>query len=227
VSEVLAQIRARPGAAEARVIVLGPDAGFVAAESYEPSRTPLTPERAEALIADAHQAERLRRLIAARDFDDILVALQEEHLRVLDAHANALPLCRTMERTRSTVLQQRAHLRCWLDRGHDGAATMGANMGAGHIRWGKAIHGVTGKLGEFTARYAGPVAPLMATTGSRRGHLIRIEVAGGVAACGYATSAGTPLDHEIVIANKTYLRREMALALRAFAGATRLMHAAT
>ncbi|WP_030540240.1 hypothetical protein [Sphingobium sp. DC-2] len=225
--DVLAQIRARPGAAEAAIVVLDPEAGFVSGHDYAPASLdalprPLTHERAEALIADPAQADALRRLIGAREIDDVLAALQGEHLRVLDAFAAILPLCRTMERTRHTALLQRAHLRTWLDRGHDGAA----NMGAGHIRWGKAIHGLTGKLGEFTARYAGPVAASTPVSRSRRGHLIRIAVAGDTPATGYATSAGLPLDPEIVITNKTHLRREMAAALRAFAGATRLMHAA-
>ncbi|MDX3911032.1 MAG: hypothetical protein QHC67_14605 [Sphingobium sp.] len=225
--DVLAQILARPGAAEAAIVVLGPDAGFVSGDDYawtlpDAAPRPLTRERAEALIADTAQGEALRRLIGPRDIDDVLVALQGEHLRVLDAFAAVLPLCRSMERTRHTALLQRGHLRIWLDRGHDGAG----NIGAGHIRWGKAIHGLTGKLGEFTARYAGPVAASQGRSGTRRGHLIRIEVAGGLPAMGYATSSGLPLDPEIVITNKAHLRREMAVALRAFAGATRLMHAA-
>jgi hypothetical protein len=106
-----------------------------------------------------------------------------------------------------------AHLRCWLDRGYDGTD----NLGAGHIRWGKAIIGLTGKLGEFTARHVGP-AP-------RRGHLIRIEADGGKLAEGYATSTGDRLAPEIIVSNKTNIRREMAAALRAFGGATRLMDA--
>jgi|GEM_PF-694578 len=233
--DIPAQIRARPGSDVATIVMLDPEAGFVRAEGHQPSARPLTPERADALIRDPATGEALRALIASREIEDILVTLQGDYLRVLDAHSHVLPLCRTMERTRNTALQQRAHLRCWLDRGHGGDVGMeghiGVNIGAGHIRWSKAIHGLTGKLGEFTARYAGPVAPSEAatgmTTGSRRGHLIRIEVDGGRAASGYATSAGTPLDSGIVITNKTHLRREMARALRAFAGATRLMmHAA-
>lgn len=228
---MLTQIRARPGAADAAIVVLDPEAGFVSADEYEahaiPAPRPLTRERAEALIAAPAQGEALRALVTGREIDDVLIALQGEHLRVLDAFAAVLPLCRSMERTRHTALLQRGHLRTWLDRGHDGAA----NMGAGHIRWGKVIHGLTGKLGEFTARYAGPVITLGTRSGqspsrSRRGHLIRIEVAGGLPATGYATSAGAPLAHEIVITNKAHLRREIAAALRTFAGATRLMHAA-
>jgi len=118
-----------------------------------------------------------------------------------------------MERSRNSLLQQRSHLRCWLDRGYDGTD----NLGAGHIRWGKAIKGLTGKLGEFTARHVGP-AP-------RRGHLIRIEAEDGVPAVGYATSTGDRLAPEIIVFNKTNIRREMAAALRAFGGATRLMDA--
>src|SRR3546814_5052803 len=74
---------------------------------------------------------------------------QVYYLALLDAHAAALPLCRTMERTRNTALQQRTHFRIWLDRGF----LAGQTVGAGHIRWGKAVNGLTGRLGEFTARY--------------------------------------------------------------------------
>ena len=45
----------------------------------------------------------------------------------------------------------------------------------------------------------------------------------GEPAHGYATSAGEPLTPEITVSNKTNIRREMAAALRAFGGATRLM----
>ncbi|MGC7532595.1 hypothetical protein ACPWML_26610, partial [Pandoraea pneumonica] len=82
-------------------------------------------------------------------FDDVLVALPDDSLAQLDAIAGALPLCRTMERTRNTRLQQRAHLRIWLDRGY----AADGNMAAGHIRWSKVIQGLSGKLGEFTARH--------------------------------------------------------------------------
>ena len=95
---------------------------------------------------------------------------------------------------------------------------MGENVGAGHIRWSKVIQGLTGKLGEFTARYAGKVSPC--------GHRIVIEIAPGVPAFGYVTAAGVALAPEIVISNKARLRIEMARALRAFGAATRLAIAA-
>ena len=116
-----------------------------------------------------------------------------------------------MERTRNSLLQQRAHLRCWLDRGSIGVS----NVGAGHIRWGKAIKGLVGKLGELTAHHAGAA--------EGRGHLIRSEVTGVQRATGYVTSPGHPLDPEVVVSNKANLRREMSLALRAFGGATRII----
>ena len=53
--------------------------------------------------------------------------------------------------------------------------------------------------------------------------MIRIEVEGGEPAEGYATSNGDPLKAEIIVSNKAHIRREMAAALRAFGGATRLM----
>lgn len=162
------------------------------------------------LAGDKRLSGQLRALLAGCDFDDILIAAQGRYLALLDAHAAALPLCRTMERTRNTVLQQRAHLRTWLERG----LSPGANLGAGHIRWGKAVKGLTGKLGEFTARYAGRQAG--------GGHRVVIETADGQPAAGYVTARGEPLLPEAVIGNRAHLRKEMAARLRAFGAATRL-----
>ncbi|TVV76990.1 hypothetical protein FOY91_02740 [Sphingomonas solaris] len=190
------------------IVTLGSD-GFVAGYAADAGH-PITTDLADAMIADLRHGKALRDLLRDREIDDVLIALQGDQLRVLDAFADALPLCRTMARTRNSALQQRVHLRCWLDRGHAG----NGNVGAGHIRWGKAIKGLVGKLGEFTARHAGP-APW-------RGHLIRVEIAGEHLAHGYVTASGEPVCPEIVVSNKAHLRREMAVALRAFGGATRL-----
>jgi hypothetical protein len=132
-------------------------------------------------------------------------------LRLLDEIADVLPLCRTMERTRNTRLQQRAHLRTWLDRGY----AANENMAAGHIRWGKAIHGLTGKLGEFTARHVGP--------GPNGGHLIRVETTIGTLATGYADADGAPLSPEVIVSSKARLRPTIASTLRTFGAATTLM----
>src|SRR3546814_16735263 len=70
--------------------------------------------------------------------------------------------------------------RIWLDRGF----LAGQTVGAGHIRWGKAVNGLTGRLGEFTARYAGKLPP--------RGHRIVIETADGKPAPGFVTARGEP-----------------------------------
>src|SRR3546814_16912208 len=75
------------------------------------------PEALEVLASDRALQACLRALLGDRDFDDILVAAQGYYLALLDAHAAALPLCRTMERTRNTALQQRTHFRIWLERG--------------------------------------------------------------------------------------------------------------
>lgn len=190
------------------IVTLGQH-GFTPGHAPEAGQ-PLCTARADAMIADPRHGETLRDLLRGREIEDVLVAVQGEALRVLDAFADALPLCRTMTRTRNSALQQRTHLRCWLDRGHDGDG----NIGAGHIRWGKAIQGLVGKLGEFTARYAGP-AP-------RRGHLIRVETVGGHLAHGYVHASGKPVAPEIIVSNKAHLRREMTIALRAFGGSTRL-----
>lgn len=211
--ELVASIFARPGAETMTVIGIDAWRGFIRLWPGCDAITAANGNRASGGHCEAAQADQLRALIAAHDFDDILVAGDDAQLAIVDAVAGALPLCRTMERTRHTPLLQRGQLRLWLDRGREADD----NVGAGHIRWGKVIHGLSGKLGEFTARYAGPVAP--------RGHLIRIEMPSGRRADGYATSSGDPLSPEIVISNKSYLRREMAQALRAFCGATQLMAA--
>jgi hypothetical protein len=57
-----------------------------------------------------------------------------------------------MERTRNSVIQQRGQFRTWLDRGLD----TGEIMAGGHICWTKVAQGLSGRLGEFTARYGGP-----------------------------------------------------------------------
>lgn len=205
--DFLALLRGRPGAEAAMVIVLTP-AGFVSAD--DPARS----DAAEQMSADRDEAARqLGQLLASCEFDDILVALRGHDLDLLDAVAHVLPLARTMERTRNSRLQQRTHLRTWLDRG----LADGETMAQGHIRWGKAITAFYGSLGEFTARHVGP-APA-------RGHLVRVETRAGLAS-GYAAPDGTPLTPEIIVSSKAKLRPAMATALRAFAAATPIMAAA-
>lgn len=207
------EVRARAGAEAMTIVTIDRHAGFVVNDSPVETSVPIAAARADEIIADPRHGDALRAILAGIEIDDVLIAVQGDYLRIVDAFASALPLCANMERTQNSLLQQRAHLRCWLDRGYGGDA----NVGAGHIRWGKAIKGLTGKLGEFTARHVGP-AP-------KRGHLILIEAEGGALARGYATSTGEPLAPEIIVSNKTNIRREMAAALRAFGGATRLMNA--
>jgi len=209
------EVRARAGTEAMTIVTIDRHAGFVAGNCPAETSTPIAASRADEIIASSQHGETLRTLLAGIEIDDVLIAVQGDYLRIVDAFAGALPLCANMERTQNSLLQQRAHLRCWLDRGYSGQT----NVGAGHIRWGKAIKGLTGKLGEFTARHVGP-AP-------RRGHLIRIEAEGGQLAHGYATSSGEPIAPEVIVSNKTNIRREMAAALRAFGGATRLMDACT
>lgn len=205
--DFLGLLRARPGAGAATVIVLTP-AGFVCANNTVRS------DVAEQMSADRDEAARqLGQLLASCEFDDILVTLQGHDLDVLDAIAHVLPLARTMERTRNSRLQQRSHLRTWLDRGF----ADGETRAQGHIRWGKTIAAFYGSLGEFTVRHVGP-AP-------GRGHLIRVETREGLAT-GYAAVDGTPLTPEIIVSNKAKLRPAMATALRAFAAATPIMAAA-
>jgi hypothetical protein len=115
-----------------------------------------------------------------------------------------------MERTRNSVLQQRAQFRHWLARGR----APGDQFAAGHIRWSKMAAGLSGRLGDFTARYAGPAAP--------RGHRLRVEDATGQLALGYRTALGRELQPEIVIGNKSHARTAMADLLRQYAAALRL-----
>ncbi|MDJ0276295.1 hypothetical protein QLH51_05720 [Sphingomonas sp. 2R-10] len=209
------EIRRTPGMRQARIVILSAEHGFINGHAlYAGWSEAMTPGRAAQLAASSEARAQLTTLMEDREIEDVLAAAQGEYLTVIDAHASVLPLCRVMERTRNTPLQQRAHCRTWLARGRKA----GENVGAGHIRWSKVIQGLTGKLGEFTARYGGKVAP--------RGHRILIEVAPGVAASGYVTATGVALAPEIIISNKAHIRVEMARALRSFAAATRLAMAA-
>ena len=144
-----------------------------------------------------------------RDIEDMLVAVEDKCLVALDAVAAALPLCRTMERLRNSTIQRRSQFRLWLGRG----LAEGEVRASGHIRWGKMAQGLYGRLGEFTARYAGPHRP--------RGHRIIVEVAPGLAATGYRSPAGTTLEPELIISNRARLRVEMTTLLRQFAAALR------
>lgn len=196
----------------AAVVVLTSSRGFVplAALGADAAEA-MTPVRADALVADSAQQGSLRAILAGREVEDVLVAADGEYLRVIDAHERALPLCRTMERTRNTPLQQRQHLRMWLSRGF----APGENLGAGHIRWSKRAKGFAASLGEFKARedpsYTG------------RGPRILITTESGALATGFATSAGAILTPEVEVTSKARLKAEMERALRAFGAATRLV----
>jgi len=204
--DFLTLLRARPGAGLATIVVLT-DVGFVLADDLDQTADSAT------ILDQAKAAIQLSGLLRQREYDDILVALQGRDLDLLDAIAHVLPLARTMERTRNSRLQQRTHLRTWLDRGF----AAGETRAQGHIRWGKAIAAFYGSLGEFTARHVGPA--------SGRGHLVRVETRAGLAT-GYAAPDGTPLAPEIVVSSKAKLRPAMTTALRAFAAATPIMAAA-
>ena len=206
---LLPALQASEGQVELCVIVVS-SAGFHALARSGPDATATEHLSADAVRFDPRLIDQLRALLAGRDFDDILVAAQGPYLALPDLHAAALPLCRTMERTRNTVLQQRAHFNVWLDRG----LMAGESLGTGHIRWGKAVKGLTGKLGEFTARYAGKQPG--------GGHCIVIQTPDGLPAAGYVSTQGEPLSPETIISNRAHLRKAMAARLRAFGGATRL-----
>lgn len=207
---IIDQVLARPEAEQLNIILLTAD-GFISPADRARS-VPLTSERCAVLVCASEQTVALRRLVAGLTTDDILVVAQGDALAVIDAHASALPLCRTMERTRNTVLQQRQHLRIWLDR----AATGAGNVSAGHIRWSKLAQGISGKLGEFAVRYGGKAM-------DGRGHVIIVETAAGAPATGFVTADGHLLDPRITFGSKARMRQEMAGALRSFGGATQLV----
>ena len=152
----------------------------------------------------------LGKLLRQGDYTDILVVADAAECARLDADADILPLARTMERTRNSVLQQRAQFRLWLARGR----APGDQFAAGHIRWSKIAAGLSGRLGDFTARYAGPARP--------RGHRIVVEDASGDLARGYHTPLGQALHPEIVIGNKAHARAAMTDLLRQYAASLRL-----
>jgi len=208
-AHLLAALRASAGRDEIAVVVIF-SAGFQALTNSGTDAAAAAPLHADMVSFDPRLEDQLRSLLSGHDFDDILVAAQGAYLALLDLNAAALPLCRTMERTRNSVLQQRTHFNVWLERG----LMAGESLGAGHIRWGKAVKGLTGKLGEFTARY----------TGKRPGggHRIVIETPDGLPAAGYVSARGEPLSPETIIGNRARLRTAMAARLRAFGGATRL-----
>lgn len=167
-----------------------------------------SPSRAPGM--QAGNCDALREYLRQRDYTDILVVAGEAELARLDADAHILPLTRTMERTRNSLLQQRTQFRLWLARGR----ARGEQFAAGHIRWSKMAAGLSGRLGDFTVRYAGPAHP--------RGHRIIVEDAYGETATGYRTARGHALDPEIVIGNKSHLRSAMTELLRQYAAALRL-----
>jgi hypothetical protein len=203
----------RPGAEQATTIVVCA-AGFLSVSEAAAGGAALrTADDVQRLAADPVQPEKLKALLAGRDFDEILVAAQGLYLDGVDAHAKLLPLCRVMERTCNSLIQQKAHFRIWLDRG----VRSGETLGAGHIRWGKVAKGLTARLGEFTARYAGK-AP-------GRGHRIVVQLQNGEPAEGFVTVRGDRLQPEILITNQKHLRASMAASLRAFGGATRFSRA--
>ena len=206
--EFLRLLAAIPGARETRVVLIGRE-GFADATTA-PTEPPTCPaERVTRLIGCPDQRTKLAALLVGCEIEDVLVAAQAHGHPIVHPHAAALPPCRAMARTRNTPLQEKAHFRLWLARGR----APGEAIGAGHIRWGKVAKGLTGKLGEFEASYAGPAEP--------KGHLIRITV-GGSLALGYVDAKGAPLNPSVRVSSKAALRAAMADALRRFAGATRL-----
>ncbi|MCW6190230.1 hypothetical protein, partial [Klebsiella pneumoniae] len=121
--DFLALTLARPGADAATIVVLT-RGGFVAAEALGDANV-ATPS-----VDHVAAANQLAALLQNREYDDVLVALQGADLDLIDTIGHILPLARTMERTRNSRLQQRTHLRTWLDRGFSGTDA----AAQGHIR---------------------------------------------------------------------------------------------
>lgn len=193
---ILPMLRERPGHDAATLLAIDATAGLLS----------LSLSTGPTAIDDEALRDRLR----DGDFADILVVADDAELARIDAVADILPLARTMERTRNSVLQQRAQFRHWLARGR----AAGDQFAAGHIRWSKMAAGLSGRLGDFTARYAGPAKP--------RGHRIVVEDASGEPAFGYRTALGKELRPEILIGNKSHARNAMADLLREYAASLRL-----
>lgn len=193
---LLPALQARDGASDSIILVV---VGNVLCDVRE-SRAgtwPLPPADLPALFARA-------------DVDDILVAAQGDDLAVIDARAGLLPLARHQERLRHTARLQRAQFTHWLNRG----LCAGEIRAAGHIRWGKALHGLIACLGELVATYAGK---------EDGGHRIVItSAATGAPALGYVTGDGTALVPEVTVSSRKAVRGAMASALRRFAAATTL-----
>lgn len=193
---ILAMLCERPGYEAATQLVVSAETGL-----HPLSGLPSPPPGDDAT---------LRQILRQSDYTDILIVADDAELDRLDADADVLPLARTMERTRNSVLQQRAQFRLWLARGR----APGDQFAAGHIRWSKMAAGLSGRLGDFIARYAGPAQP--------RGHRIIVEDASGDLAHGYRTPFGEELHPEIVIGNKARARTAMADLLRQYAASLRL-----
>lgn len=193
---ILAMLRERPGHEAIALYAVSAETGL------SPLSLSSGPAPADAAVT--------RLTLRQGDYADILVIADNAEMSRLDADADLLPLARTMERTRNSVLQQRAQFRLWLARGR----APGDQFAAGHIRWSKMAAGLSGRLGDFTARYAGPARP--------RGHRIIVVDSSGGPALGYRTPLGRELQPEIVIGNKAHARTAMADLLRQYAASLRL-----
>lgn len=135
---LMTMLQAHPGHAMAHTIIADAARGFRSLGNCDHVRT-------------EDPAGKLRALLTGVELDDLLIIADAADLALLDQHASLLPLCRTMERTRNSHIQQRAQLRTWLERG----LFAGEVLASGHIRWTKLAQGLSGRLGEFVVRSAG------------------------------------------------------------------------
>lgn len=175
------------------------------------SITPLSETLSAPIPAHPHETleEQLQRLLAGLEVDDIFTTAAGADLACLDSAAAALPIARNRERSQNSFLQQRVHVRTWLERG----AADGENIGAGHIRWSKAAKGLRASLGEFTAVDRGSL--------HRGCHEIHVLLPDGTIAEDFVDAAGKPINPRVRFPNRSKLRYEMAKALRMFGGGMR------
>ncbi|WP_185928869.1 hypothetical protein [Sphingomonas sp. IC081] len=120
---ILAMLHERPGHEETTICLIAAERGLYLLSE------------ANGIASGDDKA--LRDYLWQRDYTDIVAIASEAEFARLDAAAPILPLVRTMERTRNSLLQQRAQFRLWIARGR----APGEQFAAGHIRWSKMAAG--------------------------------------------------------------------------------------
>lgn len=128
----------------------------------------------------------LARLPDARDFADMLVALEDPLLPAIDARVAQLPLCQTTVRLCQSALQRRAQRATVIARG----CVPGENGGAGHICWIRRAQGGRSarRLYRALRRRGAPGPPHLCASsvpGGTKGQGFRAKSLGLMARFGY------------------------------------------